>query len=96
MSSSADLVLVLPYTGEEGEFRLSDRVTGKHLAAANLSGAAAAFSKTYPADPARPAGNAGQFRLPQDAQALVAGVGIVLFLLLAWVFLLMISGKKKA
>jgi hypothetical protein len=95
-SSSSDLHLVLPYTGQEAGFRLSDRASGRILAAANLSDAAAAFSKTYPADPSRPAGNAGQFRLPQDAQALVAGVGIVLFLLLAVVFLLMIRGKKKS
>jgi hypothetical protein len=94
-SRSADLHLVLPYTGEEAGFRLSDRSSGRMLASANLSDAAAAFSKTYPADPARSAGNTGQFRLPQDAEALVAGVGIVLFLLLAVVFFLMIRGKKR-
>jgi len=94
-SSSSDLQLVLPYTGEEAGFRLSDRATGRILASANLSDAAGTFSKTYPEDPVVRARTEGSIQLPKDIPNLVAGAGVVLFLLLGVVLLLMIRGKGK-
>ena len=95
-SSTSDLHLVLPYTGEEAGFRLSDRATGRMLASANLSYAAATFSKTYPADPVVVGVRDGSpIRLPKDPQVLILATGIILMLALATMGFMMTRGRRK-
>jgi hypothetical protein len=92
---SAPLHLVLPYTGEEAGFRLAEKTTGRTLAKANLSDAAAAFAETYPQDPAVVAAREGsRIPLPKDPQVLMAEVGVVLFLALVLLSITMVRKKR--
>ena len=94
--TSATLHLVLPYTGEEAGFRLTEKATGTPLAEANLSDAAASFAEAYPQDPAVAAAREqGRFRFPQDPQVLVLGTGILLFLALVLAGFVMAKGRGK-
>jgi hypothetical protein len=89
-SRESDLVLVLPYTGEEKQFDLLDTRTGREVATMNLSAAGTAFEKTYPADQAIAS---KPFPLPQISHTLIVGTVIIIFFILALIFVPLIQRK---
>lgn len=91
VSQNADLLLVLPYTGKEEHFVLSDTTTGKKLSDVSLAGAAAAFNSTYPDDPDLVA-VAGERKIPGVSLPVLAG-GCILAVLLIIVAIMMVRGK---
>lgn len=81
VSRENDLLLVLPYSGEEKSFALSDKRTGRSLTTMDLTAAGDTFKKTYPADPGSPVKN--QTLLPAlEGSSVTIVIGVVLVLLL--------------
>jgi hypothetical protein len=89
VSDEADILLIVPYTGEEERFVLSDAESGTVLADVDLQGAAANFSRVYPDDPSGPAVSRPEREIPLPV---VIG-GLVLVVLLTGILASMM--KKR-
>jgi hypothetical protein len=88
-SPEADLLLTLPYTGEEEQFELRDRNTGSTIKSVNLSAAITSFSQTYPSDPAGPGVVQSQQGIPTDS-IIMAGMFFAV-----WVVIIFLIVRKR-
>jgi hypothetical protein len=86
VSDKADMLLIVPYTGTEEKFILSDAATGRTLTSVDLTGAIAEFESTYPKDPGtvtKEAGKESPLTIP------IALGGLVIVILFFAVLILM-------
>lgn len=90
ISNEADLSLILPYTGREEKFTLTDAATGSNLADVDLSRAIAKFRDTYPEDP----GTSSPAEKPGTGITIPIALGGAVLVILLFALIVMMTRRK--
>lgn len=94
MSRENDLVLILPFQGEETQFTLIDTRTGRSLTSLDLTPAREQFAQTYPGDPSLKRDEQAVFFM-QNGPAGMLAVGAFLIILLMVIVIFMTRQERR-